>query len=163
MMGLCADAIQLARKEKGETEEPGMLPIINYYEESFMKSFVEKFESKEMKRLFEAHDWWLNQNKKEDLIYSDLKLLFKAEETLPIKSNSNWMVAIKEAANQYRLTKIVEALPEAWEHYTLNMQTGISFSFDKTVVDKYEAIKTLHIKQVIAGRLLNDEPGDLNF
>ncbi|CAN5527789.1 hypothetical protein BH10BAC3_BH10BAC3_42000 [soil metagenome] len=40
---MCLKPMKAAKKENVETDEPGLPPIINYWDEPFMKSFVEEF------------------------------------------------------------------------------------------------------------------------
>lgn len=137
--------------------------LSQYFEKPYLEWFVRKFETKEVIRLFEAHKWWSDKNVMENLLYDDLRTLFSADEVIAIDASPYWIRSIREAADKYRRKKIAQALPDAWKQYMLNIQTGISFPYDTGEMKKYEAIRKLQERTIIAGRIVNDEPADLNF
>lgn len=133
-------------------------PVLSNY--AHMDFFVTNFENKESQALYKAYKWGSRNYNKEDDLRGDLDLLFSAEENVPIAAHDNWMEAIRKAAESYRAKKIIEAIPQAWEQYMLNIQTGIAFEPNGV---SYKNLKEMIKEQILAGRVLNGEPKDLNF
>ena len=134
-------------------------PSLEYYKHKFVEWFVNTFEDKETRELYTAYKWGTKNNGKEEQIHNNIRLLLKAEEFVPIEAHYNWIEALEKAANRYTLKKIAEALPLAFERYCINLQTGISFHAEHF----RKSLRHLYKERIIAGRVLNGEPADLNF
>ncbi len=145
-------------KNKGES-----LKRISYYDKEVVAWFVSTFENKEVQHLYKAFEWSNKNDDDKETLEEDLDLLFDADEYVPIESNMDWKEAIKNAAQKYRLKKISEALPEAYEQYLMTKQIGIGFANDSGLFKTLLGIKEDNIKRILIGRKLNGEPEDLNF
>ena len=135
-------------------------PYLQSYDKKQMDWFVHTFENKEAQQLYKSFEWGHRNREKEEIMEQDLELLFSATEDVPIAAHHNWMEAVQLAAEKYRVKKITEAIPEAWEQYMINIQTGIAFQPNGS---SYQWLKDLESKNILEGRALNGEPADLNF
>ena len=135
-------------------------PFISPYNQNDLKAFIGKFyDSQEM-------ELWKNYNDSKrnavDGLDEAFALLSEARELIPIQSHHNWQEAVLEAAQLYRNRLIASAIPIAYQEYLMKIDSGISF-YDEVKnrqdADLHEIVK----KQIIKGRILNDEPPDLNF
>ncbi len=140
---------------------PDDRPTLRYYDDEFMDEFVKKFETKEMYRLYKAYAWSNRNSDLEETIREDIDLLLSADEDIPVETNGNWIEALQLAAQKYRLKKIIEALPMAHESYMINIQSNIQFYSEERKTRK--AIADDLKESIKQGRVLNGEPGDLNF
>ena len=136
---------------------------ISYYEEGLVDWFVSTFENKEVQHFYKAYKWSNKDNNDKEMMEEDLKLLFEADEYVPIEANMDWKEAIRIAAQKYRLRKIAEALPLAYEQYLMNIQLGIGFPNENRLFESFQNIKQDRINCILIGRKLNGEPEDLNF
>jgi hypothetical protein len=130
------------------------------YDAKHMEWFVNTFENKESQRLYKAYQWNDRNDGKKEILEEDLALLFSTDEPVPISAHYDWTEAVKIAAEKYRTKKIIEAIPEAWEQYMINIQTGIAFEPNS---HSFQNIKEMVMGYILEGRVLNGEPADLNF
>ncbi len=148
-----------SRQPKNEPEKP----TLHYSRDNFMQWYVQKFETRQIKKFYKAFKWSMRSRDKEEALQDDLTLLFEANEKIPVDANEDWMEAIKNAAEKYRRFKIAEALPIAWQQYMFKIEAGISFSGTGFTYSLFQQLRSELIQKLIKGRILNGEPGDLNF
>lgn len=149
----------LANPLKPRSDKEGR-PIISFHREEFTNWFVETFEDKLTRQYYRAYSWNNRNRDDEEELEAAMAFLYSAEEYVPIEGHYDWKEAVKKAAQTFRRKKISEALPEAFDQYLLNKSMNIAFpSKESPLLQACETIK----KEIIKGRILNGEPGDLNY
>ncbi len=151
---------EMAAKQAAFDAARDKRPSLNYYEDNFMEWFVTTFDSKEVQEFYRSYTWANRNRDRKEQIETTINLLLSAEEHVPIDAHYNWMEALEIAANKYRVKKIAEALPSAYERYLINIAAGIRFADAGNSRREY---RDPMIDTIIKGRILNGEPGDLNF
>ena len=136
-------------------------PYLGYYNLEEVENFVSKFENKEIQSLYEAWEWGRRTEAFKLFAEEYIELLYYADEKIPIEANSDWKEAIKIAYVKYRRQKIVDALPLAFEQYRMTIDSGIKFPSEEKDNDQW--LFEIYEEQITKGRILNGEPGDLNF
>jgi hypothetical protein len=101
-------------------------------------------------------DVWLREEVESVLYY-----IKSAREAVPIEAHSDWRVALIEAYRKYKIRKIIEAIPAAYNDYLMRLETGIGFEKPE---DAGLAQYMLDMKQhILEGRKLAGEPPDFNY
>ena len=137
---------------------------LEYHSEAIIRWFVKTFETEAVKTSYENYNWALRNSSKREHLQIYLDLLYEAEEDVPVKSNKNWMDGIRIAADKYKKAKIIEALYIAWEQYKVNIEAGIGFPIsDHSIKNDDPHLMNYFREHIIEGRILNGEPGDLDF
>jgi hypothetical protein len=156
------------KRKKNETNNPSPVQVIqpeylSFYDKKQRDWFVKTFETKEVQQQYQAFEWNDNNNIIKEEMESSLATLYSAKEQVIVEAGLNWTEAIKKTAAKYTCRKIAEALPEAWEQYTMNIQMNIAFP---TETDKHKTgdyIRNIYKEGIMLGRKLNGETEDLNF
>jgi len=136
---------------------------LRYYEREFTDWFVTTFESKEVQLAYRSYEWHQESNDRSEGIRWEMNLLLSAKEKVPIEANEDWLEGIRNTAKRYERMKIAEALPLAWEQYKMNVDMGIGFPISEGDIEHGNYITGIYRNNIIQGRILNGEPGDLNF
>jgi len=178
----------VARQEKAETEkkyETGELqrpasneplPVISDNEYDTVAEFIRLFEDRELLSKFEKFEHYANPltngkkngepgdkwlDERVDEIIRDLRIMKDIQ--LPVNACADWRHGLIVAWNKFEKEEIVKNLPAAYDNYLFRLQNGIRFSNDADEDEKIpDLIKTLKA-QILAGRVLNNEPPDFNF
>jgi hypothetical protein len=91
-----------------------------------------------------------------------IDMLLKSGENMPFEPAIDWRTSLELTVERYKLKKIAEYLPLAYEEYKMklpmNMITDVDF-----IRKSKESIRQSIIKTILQGRDLNGEPQDLNF
>ena len=136
-------------------------PWLKCTDEDVIKSFVNTFESKEVKNYYNDYSWANRHNDKKEQIMDIIDDLLSADEYIPVETHYDWYEALELALVSYRCKKIAEALPMALEQYQMKIQMGIAFSCENKRDQNY--IRSIWLNNILTGRRLNGEPEDLNF
>lgn len=165
-MNLYRENKQAEKQTENTDPQPPVVskPYISFYDKKNTEWFVNTFENKEIRELYKGYEWSNRSDDDRERLESDLDTLFDADEYVPIDANMDWKEGVRIAAQKYRLSKIANALPEAYEQYCMNLQMGIAFGLDEhNVFSAYEEIRQEWREKIIEGRKLNGEPDDLDF
>ena len=135
-------------------------PYLNYHGKGFMAWFVKTFDNKETQEKYEAFGGEVNWEDYDEVLEKNLSLLERACMPLPVQGWFDWREAIQRTADNYRLRKIKEAMPAAFDQYKIQLGMGIPFDHDNA--GAIESRNTLR-DHILRGRELNGEPRDLNF
>jgi hypothetical protein len=162
-IALCREERREINREKWEEEERNRdkRPSIATYKKEDLTAFVSRFEGGESKRLYDAYNYCRDHLNKKDILDWELRLMWDAEEPVPIQAHSDWKTAIKNAARTYERKKVAEALPQAWEQYRMNIDLGIGFPVTDPKTENW--IVNMFKETILRGRVLNGEPEDLMF
>lgn len=150
---------QQAEYDKTRDKRPHLRSV---YDADFMTWFVSTFEDQDTQAYYKAY---LQQSKNRDSseqLMRDVELLSSAGELVPIEAHHDWREAIANAVARFRVKKIAEFLPAAYEQYALNQSMGILPSNEKARND-YGHIRELWANRILRGRELQGEPRDFNF
>lgn len=142
---------------------PDDRPRIPSYDDDFNGRFIEKFENQ---RLLNYHLYYITEDEIEgdDELEDAIQTLKNADRNVSIKENTDWKKAVKDAANSYIKTKLIEQLPIAYKNYLFRIESMLSFQFEETTYKTWEySIAKYHNEAVLGGRELNGEPRDFNF
>jgi aspartate aminotransferase-like enzyme len=95
-----------------------------------------------------------------------LETLRSAGTKVSIKANADWKEAVIDAARQWELTQIAEALPSVHQEYAFRMENGINFP--QSLVDKKReeyafTLCEMAKQQILDGRRILGEPEDMKF
>jgi hypothetical protein len=154
-----------AEEIKSVTEAAGIslpqeksLPSLDFHKRGWLTWFVTTFEDKETRKVFEQYGGETIYNSNYDeFVEKDLETLRTSEKPVPVEGWYDWKEAIHRAALKYATRKIIEALPLAYEQYSMNIDLKIPFSELGPNKDKWFA------DGILRGRELNGEPRDFNF
>lgn len=156
----------LYREEENKKNPPPerkyeLKPSLSVYDEEFMK-FVNEFEDAENRIMLEnLHNEEIGYDRRDD--YNDVvRRMDEVEEFIPIESHYDYRQALRIAYFKYFFGKIAEHLPQAYEQYlfTKSMNLGASKG---ALSDEWRGYSAIYREKIIKGRILNGEPGDLNF
>ena len=127
-----------------------------------LEYFVRTFDNKQTQEYFEADKKYNRVSGDEESLQEDIEFLLKADEPIAISGHHDWKEAVHKTAEQYRLRKIAEYLPAAFEQYELNLSMGILPS-NKVARENYDSIRKIWADYILNGREINGEPRDFNF
>lgn len=137
-------------------------PMLSFDYDSEYAEFAAQFDDEETKRNM---DNWVAYNRHSGYDSDVSEVVMRMEEIddfIPIESHYDYREAIRRAYNNYCYGKIVEHLPMAYEQYLFTKNMNLGFSTDRDDTFYYDLRKT-YFDQITAGRILNGEPGDLDF
>jgi hypothetical protein len=87
--------------------------------------------------------------------------LREAREPVPMEAHADWRVALVEGYRKYKIRKIIEAIPAAYDDYLMRMETGIGFEKpEDTELPQYMQEAK---ENILKGRKLAGEPEDFNY
>jgi len=141
------------------SEQPKQTEWLNYHKPGWMTWFVNTFEDKETQEVFRKFGGEIDFDKYDEYLENDLETLANADKIVPIEGWFDWKEAIHKAAMKYRIEKIIEALPLAYQQYRINIDMGLAFETQK---NQY-SIENWYHENILRGRELNGEPRDFNF
>lgn len=140
-------------------------PFLMFYDENQLEFFIKTFEDSQTLEYYRAYKQrFRNQDEEEDL-RATISLLLNAGEPVPIESHYDFREALERAAEKFRAKKIAEFLPFAFEEYSLNRSMGLSTGKDEHErrFKSYQELRQMWYDRIIKGRIINGEPGDMNF
>jgi hypothetical protein len=162
---LFLDEHKRIEKENGTYKEyvpTASVPFVPYGND-FLITFIKRFEKPEIQ------DYMFYYIKNEETEYLDeryeeaVMILDEAEEDVPIEYHDNWKKGVIAAAKRYRIEEIKKCIPQVFRDYQFRNSTGIQHPPTRDG-ENYRRNYTRTLKdQIIQGRILNGEPGDLNF
>lgn len=80
---------------------------------------------------------------------------------VPVAAHDDWREAILVAARRYENLQTARALVGVYEDYRFKRQAGLGYEDN---IPEHFVYLCAHIKeQIVEGRRINGEPGDLNF
>lgn len=137
-------------------------PFLYQFDEDKIRYCVENFEDKLTKKYYKASKWFYNEESDEEEILEVIDMFIRSGEKIPIEENDDWKDALFEASRKFKIEKIAEAMEDAFEQYQLTLSMGIGFpkkDNDSTLQGTRKAL----ISDIIKGRKLKGEPGNLDF
>ncbi len=137
-------------------------PEINSYDQKQIRHFVITFEDARTRALYEGFTYNHRNSEDRSNLEGIIRLLLDADEPIPTEKHADFRDALREAEHRYRLRKIAEHLPLAYEEYLLNQSLGLH-SVDKERVEFYARLFQTPYNRILTGRRLAGEPEDLNF
>jgi len=151
---------ELATAHAENPDAPEHRPMLNHYKEGWMKWFVETFEDKDTIAAFQAYTKVVVDSSHDEELHDSLELLARADRLVPMQGWYDWKEAVHRTADSYGRTRILEALPEAYEQYRLHIDLGLGFEMEH---DRSYGWNDGYRKAILDGRELNGEPRDFNF
>ena len=137
-------------------------PHLSAYDKENLLFFVNTYEDEETRikfanyfEVFKKHTLDRDYDLNELIMYME-----EEEEIIPIEAHYDYRTALYIAYNKFKLNKLAEHLPYAYEHYLFNKKMGIPFEEGDNF---YEDLSNNCLKMILDGRALNGEPRDLNF
>ncbi len=137
---------------------------LNVFDYDFMKWFIATFEDKLTQEnaefagaAFKVFDYDFDMMEVEELLEN-------IQEPVFIPENMHWKDALHLTIANYQKMKTAEALPIAYEKYCMHINASIPFENEfEDFKGHLQRLRDAFANQIIEGRLLNGEPGDLNF
>lgn len=155
---------QKEREAQGPHPEykPDNRPMLAFYDNNQLRHFVNTFEDARTRELFEGFEY-SNRNFDDRIeLEETVRFLLDADEPIPIERHHDFREALREAERQYRLRKIAEHLPLAYEEYLLNESLGLRSAPDEKE-DFMQDIAQKWREMILEGRRLAGEPEDFDF
>ena len=141
-------------------------PFLSIFDTAIVESFVKQFEDKRTLKYCKAVEEF--QAQLDDNIELDdaLETLRLANSKVNIRSNADWKEAVIDAARQYELSQVADALHAVHQEYNFRLENGINFS--QSVMDKKReeytyTLSDLAKSQILLGRKLLGEDENMNF
>jgi hypothetical protein len=152
------------QKNKQPENDLDNRPMLRYNDIRTRDLFIKTFEDRETQYYYKEHRHWKFDKYENDEIEEMISVLLSERETVPIEGHDDFKEGIRCAYYRYRNGKIAEFLPFAYEEYKLNRSMGLGASEDnRKAMENYKGLRKRYYDSIIQGRILNGEPGDLNF
>jgi len=140
------------------------LPKIPYGDNKTIEFIVSSFEDKETQNMYKKYNRMYQPLNDSEYDYQDMMdILAQHCEVWPIEAHYDWREAFNNCYQRYRKHKIAEALPLAYEEYKMFVEMNIPFEVDEFDDELAEQLNDIISKQILRGRVLNNEPEDFNF
>ena len=141
-------------------------PFLSIFDTAIVESFVKQFEDKRTLKYCKAVEEF--QAQLDDNIELDdaLETLRLANSKVNIRSNADWKEAVIDAARQYELSQVADALHAVHQEYNFRLENGINFPqslSDKKREEYTFTISDLAKSQILLGRKLLGEDENMNF
>ena len=143
------------------------LKFIDYdYQKSLIVRYVKEYETYENKMAFEGYKWSKERRSFLDRTESIMYKLEDIEEYVPVSPNDDWRKGLEIALDMNKRSKIVEALPAAYEEYLYRIEHQLGFEdwleFQGTLNEENEYIQQFKAR-ILEGRKLLNEPENFDF
>ena len=158
---------QLKEIKKSETIKlTDSRPFISIFDTTIVESFVKQFEDKRTLKYCKAVEEF--QSQMDDNIELDdaLETLRLASSKVNIRANTDWKEAVIDAARQYELSQVADALHAVHQEYNFRLENGISFPqslSDKKREEYTYSVSDLAKSQILLGRKIMGEDENMNF
>jgi len=165
-------------KEKSEKEKnppapaalevPYVPPIIFHYETqlAYVARYVKKYENYENKMAFEGMQWGDAKREFVERVESPFYSLQKSKEYIAVTPNEDWRRGLINARTMFERTKLIEAIPAAYEEYLYLLEHKLGFedwlpcegtkSEDNDMIIKLKA-------RILEGRKYLNEPENFDY
>ena len=141
-------------------------PFLSIFDTTIVESFVKQFEDKRTLKYCKAVEEF--QSQMDDNIELDdaLETLRLAGNKVSIRANADWKDAIIDAARQYEMSQIADALSAVHQEYIFRLENGINFP--QSLIDKKREEYTYTLcdlakSQILLGRKILGEDENMNF
>lgn len=132
------------------------------YDTDFLKSFIEKYEDKKIKRYFNAYFKSKLLTGDNEEIQEQIDILLAADIPLQFVPASDWQTSVFETVKKYKKLKVIEFLPLAFEQYKLKAMTGNKLSA-KEVFEEAKSMRGIFTNLILNGREFLGEPRNFDF
>ncbi|XZF14618.1 hypothetical protein ACTHGU_00625 [Chitinophagaceae bacterium MMS25-I14] len=153
-------------KERNEAWEANRdkRPYLSTIDKEQLEHFINTFEDKQTQEYYKAYKRSSRNSEEEEVLMEMVSLLLSAEEPVAIGAHYDFREALVKATERFKARKIAEYLPFAYNEYLLNQSMNLGAPKEKLqAADDYSSIRKTWYGNIIKGRILNGEPGDLNF
>ncbi|MBS4028993.1 MAG: hypothetical protein KGZ58_10180, partial [Ignavibacteriales bacterium] len=153
-------------KKAAETppSKPDTRPYISFADMRIIEDFIKQFEEPKLLKYFRVVERNLTSEKEEE-VEQAFEFLKRVPDLVEIESNDDWRDGIIKAAKKCQRTFLANELENAFREYRNRIDIGIPFEphLDKQYRDSMKELAKSHKQNLIEGRILNGEPGDLDF
>ncbi len=136
-------------------------PTLFFSDKEQVRYFVTTFEDARTRELYEAFEHSNRHAGDREELERTIRFLLDTDELISIERHSDFREALREAAQRYRLRKISEHLPLAYEEYLMNRSLGLQGATDNRY--RRDDLRELWGSSILAGRKLAGEPEDFDF
>jgi hypothetical protein len=128
------------------------------YDREKMKTLVKLIETPEIQKLYHATREWSDRRARHDYIESPVFSLMEIKEWIPLDSNDDYRVAIREAYRNYSQKMMIMTLPLVFAEYKECIEAGKPFEWggDKEFGDEMG-------QRILAARKWKGEPENFDF
>ena len=140
-------------------------PSLRYYEPEVLEDFIDKFEPITIKDAYSAMRTTMEDSLDMDEKLSKAIATLKQAGNIEIAYAANWYDSILKTAFNYEKECFHKAFTIAYKNYLSRINMGISFDSGVRQNDSEHIISLVNTykQNIIKGRILNNEPVDLNF
>ena len=158
-------------REEWKTNPPDKRPYfsINTFDVDEMTNMIRQLETDpEVLRAYLDHKKYLSNPGKINLKHHSEVLeawqqLVDCTEPFPmVNTAADWKEALVATANLWKRTKLIRALPAAYEEYLMRLDAGLEQPYGQFEVQNRKG-KEIYNEYVLRGRELKGEPRDFNF
>ena len=137
-------------------------PFISVFDTEKMEEFISQFEDKQTQGFYKEFTYHHNYREAGEEYNKIIEMLLKSEKVIPIEAHYDFRDALKLAAEKFKVQKIIEFLPFAYEEYKFQREMG--FEDEDQFGDEYHVnLRKTIVDQILEGRKQFGEPEDLNF
>ena len=126
-----------------------------------MDEIVHNIESREVEKYYHATREWERRLEGGEEIEMDVIYLQELDEFVPINSNDDFRVAIKEAHDQYEERTMIEILPYIFDNYRQCIKNGEEFDWGTEEGKHKHSIDNR--KKILEARVWKGEPTNFDF
>lgn len=144
------------------------LPYLSYYEDNFVENFIKENESPAYYRLYVEHKRFIQKSDRLDTPQYHLGLLQEIPGNfMPVEPADDWTIAVSATYERYRRECLMEEMPRAYKLYLKHLGEDWNYPGKITYISDAEGrlagLGKLFRDMIINGRVLNNEPADLNY
>src|SRR5574338_93348 len=145
--------------------DPDTRPQLKYYDHEELEQFIETFEDTKIKDAYRAFKNNNLENLEHDGKLMDAIEVLKQDDNYELTFAGNWRDSIIKTAYNYEKQKVYAAFSTAYKNYLNRLNMGIDFDHELTqdTIDHINQLINLYKQKILKGRILNNEPADLNF
>jgi len=151
------------KEQNSVSENVEKRPLLFSYDSDHLRWFISTFEDKETLEFAELVNGFRSLDDYDMELDNDKSLLWDATEDVPVLPWHDWREALHRSANLYKRSKIIEAMPLAYQSYKMRISTGIPFELESHNKSFMELMAFLRVEQknkIKQGRILNGELPD---
>ncbi len=155
---------EIKNKESKKTSDNR--PFLSIFDTTIVESFVKQFEDKRTLKYCKAVEEFQSQIDDNIELDDALETLRLAGSKVAIRAKADWKDAIIDAARQYEMSQIADALTAVHQEYVFRRENGINFP--QSLIDKKREEYTYNLSdlaksQILLGRKLLGEDENMNF
>lgn len=143
---------------------------INTFDKEVMTDMINKLETdpKVLQAYLNHEKYYCDPDKisflNDSAVFDAWQALSDCKEHFPIVNNTaDWKDALVATANLWKRTKLIRALPTAYEEYIMRLEAGLEQPYNREYESQHRETRDIYNENVLLGREIKGEPKDFNF